>query len=79
MTSFFSASLRLLKSAEKGTNLSTSNLSTLLFKFLKLVGTFFNSSIANISTLDFNLSKSTFLAIFDASKPVAFFKSAFAA
>ena len=41
-TSFFTKSLSLLKSTGIGTNLSSSNLSTLLFKLLKLVGTFFN-------------------------------------
>ena len=41
-TSFFTKSLSLLKSTGIGTNLSSSNLSTLLFKSLKLVGTFFN-------------------------------------
>ena len=39
-TSFFTTSLSLLKSTETGTNLSTSNLYTLLFKLFKLVGTF---------------------------------------
>ena len=39
-TSFFTTSLNLLKSTGAGNNLSTSNLSTLLFKLLKLVGTF---------------------------------------
>ena len=45
MTSFFNTSLSLLKST--CTNLSTSNLSTLLFKLLKLDGTFFDLSISN--------------------------------
>ena len=40
-TSFFTTSLSLLKPTGTGTNLSTSYLSTLLFKLLKLVGTFF--------------------------------------
>ena len=52
-TSFFTASLSLLKSIGIGTNLSTSSLSTLLFKFLKLVRTFFSLSTSNLSTLDF--------------------------
>ena len=55
-------SLNLLKSTGTGTNLSTSNLSTLFSKLLKLVGTFFSLSI----------SKSTFLANSDVSTPVAF-------
>ena len=55
-TSFFTTSLSLLKSTGTGTNLSTSNLSTLLFiKLLKLLGSFFN-----LSTSDFKLAKSTF-------------------
>ena len=42
-TSFFTTSLSLLlKSTGTSTNLSISNLSTLLFKLLKLLGTFFN-------------------------------------
>ena len=51
-TSFFTTSLSLLKSTGTGTNLSTSNLSTLLFKWLKLVGTFFDLSISDLSTLN---------------------------
>ena len=47
MTSFFNTSLSLLKSTRTCTNLSTSNLSTLLFKLLKLDGTFFDLSISN--------------------------------
>ena len=61
-TPFFTTSLSLLKSTGTGTHLSTSNLSTLLFKLFKLVGIFFNLSISNLSTLDFKLAKSTFLA-----------------
>ena len=74
---FFTTSLSLLKSIETYTNLSTSNLSTLLFKLLKLVGIFLNLSISNLSTS--TLSQSTFLANFHVSTPVAFFKSAFLA
>ena len=42
-TSFFTTSLSLLKSTGTGTNLSTSNLSALIYllKLFKLVGTFF--------------------------------------
>ena len=75
----FTTPLSLLKSAGTGTNLSTSNLSTLLFKLLKLLGTFFNLLISNLSTLDFKLAKPTFLAHFDITTPVAFFKSDFVA
>ena len=57
--------------------LSTSNLSTLLFKMFQLYGTFFSLSISNLSTLDFKLAKSTFLVNFHVSTPVAVFKSAF--
>ena len=77
--SFFIASLSLIKSTGTGTNLSTSSLSNLFFKLLKLVGIFFSLSISNLSTLDFTLAKSTFLANFDVSTPVALFKSAFVA
>ena len=42
MTSFYTTSISLLKSTGADTNLSTSNLSTLLFKLYKLVGIFFN-------------------------------------
>ena len=75
MTLFFTKSLSLLKSTEAGTYLLTSNLSTLLFELLKLVGTFSNLSISNLSILDFKLAKSTFLANFNESTPTAFFKS----
>ena len=39
-TSFFTASLNLIKSTGTGTNLSTSNLSNLLFKLFKPVAIF---------------------------------------
>ena len=78
-TSFFTTSVSLLKSTGSGTNLSISNLSTLLFKLLKLVGKFFSLSIPDLSTLDFELAKLTFLVNFDVSTPVAFFKSVFVA
>ena len=55
--SFFTTSLSLLKSTGTGANLSTSNLSTLLFKLLNLPDTFFNLSISNLSTLDFQVAK----------------------
>ena len=47
-TSFFITSFSLLKSTGTGTNLSISNLSTLLFELLKRLGTFFNLSISNL-------------------------------
>ena len=50
MPSFFTTSLSLLKSTGTATNLSTSYLSTLIFKLLKLVGTFFSLSVSNLST-----------------------------
>ena len=53
--STFTASLGLLKSTETGTNLSISHLSTVLFKFPKLGGTFSSLSVSNLSTLDFKL------------------------
>ena len=46
-TSFFTASLSLLKSTVTGTNLSISILSTLLLKLFKPVGIFSNLSISN--------------------------------
>ena len=49
-TSFFTTSLNILKSTGTGTNLSTSSLSTLLFKMFRLVGRFFSLSISNLST-----------------------------
>ena len=80
-TSFFTASLSLLKSTGTGTNLQKSYLSTLLFKLLKFksLKLVFSLSISNLSTLKFKLVKSTFLANFDVSTPVAIFKSAFVA
>ena len=57
-TSFFTTSLSLLYQQEQALILTTSNLSTLLFKLFKLVGT-------NLCTLDFKLAKSTFGANFD--------------
>ena len=63
--SFFTTSLSLLKSTGTGTNLSKSNLSTLLFKLFKLLGTFLNLSISNLSLLEFKLAKSTFLSNLD--------------
>ena len=56
----FTASLRLLTSKGTGTNLSKSNLSTLLYKLLKLIGTFFNLSISNLTTSDFKLAGPNF-------------------
>ena len=70
---FFTKSLSLLKSTRTGITLSTSNSSILLFKLLKLVGTFLNLSISNLCILDFQFAN------FDLSTPVAFFKSAFVA
>ena len=72
-TSFFTTSISLLKSTGTCTNLSTSNLSSLLLKLSKLVDTFFNLSISNLSILDLKLAKSTILAKADVSTPVAFF------
>ena len=46
---------------------------------LKVLSTFFNLSISDLSTLDFKLAKSTVLANCDVPTPVAFFKSAFVA
>ena len=76
MASFSTISISLLKSTGTGTNSSTSNLSTLLSILVKLVARFFNLSISNLSILYYKLTKSNFLAKFDVSKPVSFFKSA---
>ena len=46
--SFFTTSLSLLKLTGTGINLSTSNLSVLLLKFLKLVGAFYEYQFINI-------------------------------
>ena len=56
-TLFVITSLSSFKSTATCTNLSTSDLSTLLFKLLKLLDTFFNLSIYYFSTSDFNLAK----------------------
>ena len=47
------------------------------FRLLKLLGTFFNLSISNLSILDLKLDKSNFIADFDESTPIVSFKSAF--
>ena len=70
--SFFTTSLSLLKSTEAVPNLPICNLSTLLFKLLKSIGTFFE-----ISMSDSTLGKSPFLAKFDVATTVAFFKVRF--
>ena len=69
----FNTSLSLLKSTRTGTNLWTSNLSTLFLKQIKPVGIFSDLSIPNWSTSDFQLAKSTFSKNFDASTPVLIF------
>ena len=51
---FFIISITLPKPTGRGTNLSISNLSTLVFKFPELVATFLNLSISNLSRSDFN-------------------------
>ena len=64
LTTFFTASLSLLKTTGAVSNLPISNLSTLLFKLLKPVGTnisiFSNISISNLSISGFKLAKSAF-------------------
>ena len=71
ITFLSTTSLNFLNSTETVVNLSTSNLSTLLFKLFKTLGTFFNSSKSNSSTDVFQLAKLVFLANFDVSTPVA--------
>ena len=63
--------LSLLQSTGTGTNLKTSDLSTLIFKCLNWY--IFQLSISNSSTLDFKSAKLTFLTNFEVSKTVAFF------
>ena len=60
-TSFYTTSLSLRKSTGTVTNILASNLSSLLFKLLKLIGAFLNLSISKLSISHFNLAKSTFL------------------
>ena len=57
---FFTTSLSSVKSTETGTNLSISNLCTLLFKVFKPLDKHFNLSLSNLSTSDFKLAKSVF-------------------
>ena len=78
-TSFVTTSLSLFKSTTVVSNLLISNLSTLFFKFLKTLVSFFNLSISNLSTSDFKLAKLVFSAKSNVSTPVAFFKSDFVA
>ena len=54
MTSFFTALLSLLKSTGVVSNFPIFALSTLLFKLLKALGTFFSLSISNLFMSDFN-------------------------
>ena len=77
MDIIFTTLVSLLKSNGVVSNLPLPNSSTLLFKLLKPLGIFFNLSISNSSLGNFKLGKSVFLAKFDVSTPVAFFKSAF--
>ena len=56
-----------------GNDLSKSNLSTLVYKLLKLAGTFFSLLISNLSTVDFKRTKD------DVSIPVILFKPVFGA
>ena len=76
-TSFFTILLSLLESTGVVSNFPISILSTLFFKLLKLFGTFVILSISNLSTPDFKLAKSVFLAKLDVSTPAAFFRSTF--
>ena len=75
-TSFLTTSCSLLVSTEIGTKISTSYLYTVPFK---LVGTFLNLSISDLSTSDFKLVKSICLAKDDVSSLVALFKYIFVA
>ena len=64
MTSFLLHYLAYLNQQKQVLIYPKSNLSSLLFKLLKLVGTFFNLSISYLSILDFKLAKSTFFSKF---------------
>ena len=77
--SLSTTSLNLFQSVVTGFKLSASNLSTLLFKLLKPLGTFSNSTISNLSKSDFKLTKSAFLANFDVSTFAVLFKLDFVA
>ena len=70
----FTTLFSLLKSTGVVSDFRISNLSNLLFKLLKPLGTFFN-----LSTSDFKLAESVFLAKSSVSTPVTFFKSVFVA
>ena len=62
-TAYFSTvSPYCFKSTGAGFNLSTFNLSTLLFTLLQPLDTFFNLSISNSSTSDFKQAKSAFFS-----------------
>ena len=74
----------LIKSSETGISLSTSSLSTsywssIHFKLLKPLGTFFNLPISSLFTSDFKLAKLAFLAKDDVWTAVVLFKSVFIA
>ena len=66
-TSLFATSLYLLKPTGAGTNLSVSNLFTIIFKLAKLLGIFFNLSISTSPTSYSKLAKSVFLTKEDVS------------
>ena len=78
-TSFLTTFLSLLKSTETDTNLSISNLSTLLFKWRKLFGKLFNLSVSNLSTSVFELAKFDFSAKLEVIICEIFFRSVFVA
>ena len=77
--SFFTTLLSLLKSTGTGANFTISNLSTLLYKLLKIISKLFNLSIFNLSISAFKLTRSDFAANLDVSVPAAIFKSDFVA
>ena len=71
-TSLFPTSLYLLKPTGTGTNLSVSDLFTLIFKLVKLLGIFFNLSISTSPTSYSKLVKSAFLPKEDVSTHLHF-------
>ena len=81
-TSCFTTSLSLLKSTAAGSNLPTLFYLLYFWNCLNyfvhfLIYQYFYSSISNLSTSDYRLARSTFLANFVVSIHAAFFKSAF--
>ena len=78
-TSFYTILPNLLKSTGVVSSFLMFNLSTLPFKFLKLIGRFFSSSKSNLSISDFKLTYSALLEEYDVSIHVLFLNIVFVA